>query len=97
MSATLAELEARIAALEADRADYKAVLSMVNVLGQQTRERIAVLDKTIDGVEQRLTAHIDGIEERLAGKIGETNARVRSIEENVAEIKDLLLQALDRR
>ncbi|WP_280269820.1 hypothetical protein [Nocardia wallacei] len=97
MSATLAELEARVAALEADRADYKAVLSMVNVLGQQTRERLAVLDTTIDGVEQRLASHIEGLEERLAGRIGETNARVRSIEENVAEIKDLLLQALDRR
>ncbi|WP_024805206.1 hypothetical protein [Nocardia sp. BMG51109] len=97
MSATLAELEARVAALEADRADYKAVLSMVNVLGQQTRERLAVLDSQIDGVEQRLAARVDGAEERLAGKMGETNARVRSIEENVAEIKDLLIQALDQR
>ncbi|GAB2711771.1 hypothetical protein [Nocardia thraciensis] len=97
MSATLAELEARVAALEADRADYKAVLSMVNVLGQQTRERLAVLDTTIDAVEQRLSAHLDGIEERLAGKLGETTARVRSLEENVAEIKDLLIQALDHR
>ncbi|MBB5916333.1 BMFP domain-containing protein YqiC [Nocardia transvalensis] len=97
MSATLAELEARVAALEADRADYKAVLSMVNVLGQQTRERIAVLDATIDGAEGRLTARIDGAEERLAGKLGETDARVRAIEENMAEIKDLLIAALDRR
>lgn len=97
MSATLAELEARLAALEAERADYQAVLSMVNVLGQQSRERLAALDAKIDGVEQRLTARLDDVEERLAGKLGETTARVRSLEENVAEIKDLLLRVLDRR
>ncbi|QIS20514.1 hypothetical protein [Nocardia terpenica] len=97
MPATLAELEARVAVLEADRADYKAVLSTMNALSQQTRERLDVLDSKIDGVEERLTARIDGVEERLTGKLNDTNARVRSIEENVAEMKDLLLQALDKR
>ena len=31
--ATLAELEARVAALEAERADYRAVLAAINALG----------------------------------------------------------------
>jgi hypothetical protein len=33
MPATLAELEARVAALEAERADYGAVLAAMNALG----------------------------------------------------------------
>ncbi|MBV9314798.1 MAG: hypothetical protein JO100_13970 [Pseudonocardia sp.] len=86
MPTTLAALEARIAALEAERADYKAVLATINALSQQTRHRLDVLDEKIDGVEQRLTMKID-----------DTNMRVRSIEENLAEVKDLLVRALDNR
>ena len=96
MAATLAEIEARVAALEAERAEYKAVLAAVNALSGQTRERLDQLDAKIDGVEERLGARIDGAEERLGARIDDTNARVRSIEENVAEVKDLLIRALDR-
>ena len=62
-----------------------SVLSAVNALSGQTRE----------GLDQ-LGASIDGAEERLGARIDDTNARVRSIEENVAEVKDLLIRALDR-
>jgi hypothetical protein len=92
MSVTLAELEARIAALEADRADYKEVLTTVNVLGQQTRERDDATAVKIERSEERLAGRID----RVADRQDEINARVRSIEENVAELKDLLIRALDQ-
>ncbi|MFN8031987.1 MAG: hypothetical protein U0Q47_01685 [Mycobacterium sp.] len=36
---TLADLEARVAALEASQADYRAVLAAVNALGANQREQ----------------------------------------------------------
>jgi hypothetical protein len=89
MTVSLAELEARVSALEAERADYRAVLATVNVLSQQTRERLDGIDGKIDAVADRLDGKIE------AG-FAETNERVRSIEESVAEIKDLLIRALDK-
>jgi hypothetical protein len=77
MPATLAELEARVAALEAERADYRAVLAAVNALGENQREHAAPL-------------------RTLTHQHADTNARVRSIEDNLAEVKDLLVRALDR-
>lgn len=76
MPATLAELEARVAALEAERADYRAVLTAVNALGENQREHSSQLRE-------------------LTRKQDDTNARVRSIEDNLAEVKDLLVRALD--
>lgn len=87
MTATLAELEARVATLEAERADYHAVLTTINALSQQTRERLDVLDHKIDDNTRRL--------DRVETGLQDTNARVRSIEETVAEVKDLLVRALD--
>ncbi|KIA62093.1 hypothetical protein [Nocardia vulneris] len=84
MSASLAELEARVAALEAERADYRAVLAAVNALSQQTRERLDVVDEKIN--------HTSG---RADAKLEDTNVRVRSIEETVAEVRDLLVRVLD--
>ncbi|TSE01851.1 hypothetical protein FOS14_00160 [Skermania sp. ID1734] len=93
MAATLAELEARVAALEAERADYKAVLASINVLSQQTRERFDIMDQRTDNMSNRLDGRVDS----LGSKLDETNARVRSIEESVAEVKDLLIRALDKK
>lgn len=81
---TLADLEARIAALEASQADYRAVLAAVNALGANQRDHADQL-RTVEVSQERLTRSHD-----------DTNARVRSIEESVAEIKDLLVRALDR-
>ncbi|MEU4313313.1 hypothetical protein [Nocardia sp. NPDC024068] len=89
MSATLAELEARVAALEAERADYRAGLVTVNALGQQTRERLDHLHEKVDRVDSNVR--------QVATKVDDTNARVRSLEESQAEIKDLLIRALDRK
>lgn len=87
----LADLEARVAALEATQADYRAVLAAVNALGANQRE----MADTLRGHATRLV----GIEGRLTvldSKMDDTNARVRSLEETTAEIKDLLIRALDR-
>ncbi|CAN5465645.1 hypothetical protein BH09ACT7_BH09ACT7_51950 [soil metagenome] len=88
---TLADLEARVAALEAAQADYRAVLSAVNALGINQREMSETL--------RQHGTRIDGVESRLAAveiKIDDTNTRVRSLEDTSSEIKELLIRALER-
>jgi hypothetical protein len=82
--ATLEDLEARVAALEAERGDYKAVLAAVNALGANQREHSTIL--------REHSTRLD----RLENTAGDTNRRVRSLEEGQAEIKDLLVRALDK-
>lgn len=82
--ATLEDLEARIAALEAAHADYRAVLAAVNALGSNQRD-IALS-------QRELRNDVADVKNTLS----DTNARVRSLEEGQAEIKDLLVRALDR-
>jgi hypothetical protein len=86
MPATLADLEARVAALEAERADHGAVLAAMNALGENQREHRVRMD--------RIESRLDRVESwlgRVESKLDDTNSRVRSIEENLAEVKDLLL------
>ena len=70
------DLEARVAALEASQADYRAVLSAVNALGANQREH-----------SLRLTA----VESGLADLRQETRAGFRTVEEHIAELKDLII------
>jgi uncharacterized coiled-coil protein SlyX len=81
--ATLEDLEARVAALEASQADYRAVLTAVNALGANQREHAVRLS----GVETRLTV----LETRVDEGFQETRARFRSVDEQLAEIKDLII------
>lgn len=83
MVATLEELEARIAALEAERVDYRAVLAAVNALGANQREQA----EQLRNVNTRLTS--------IEGRTQTIDDRTRSMEENLAEVKDLLVRALD--
>jgi hypothetical protein len=49
--ATLEDLEARVAGLEAAQADYRAVLTAVNALGANQREnslRLAAVESKVD-------------------------------------------------
>ena len=90
MPSTLADLEARIAALEAERADYRAVLAAINVLGENQRahsERTEAVETRLGSVENRLGS--------VESKLDDTGTRVRTIEDNLAEVKDLLIRALD--
>lgn len=81
--ATLEDLEARVAALEASQADYRAVLAAVNALGANQREHALRLDR----VETRLT----GVQTQLADFRQETQGRFRSVDDQLAEIKDLIV------
>ena len=86
--ATLEDLEVRVAALEAAQADYRAVLTAVNALGANQREH----SQRLSSVESGLAA----VESELAEVKTEMRGFRRSTEENLAEIKDLLVRALDR-
>lgn len=87
----LEDLEARVAALEASQADYRAVLAAVNALGANQRE-LALNQRetaaTLVDHGKRLNS--------LETKMDDTNARVRSLEETTSEIKELLIEALYR-
>jgi ribosomal protein L29 len=74
--ATLEDLEARVAALEASQADYRAVLAAVNARGANQRDHAL-----------RLTA----VETELINFRAEARAGLRSVDEQLAEIKDLIL------
>ncbi len=86
--ATLEDLEARVAALEATQADYRAVLTAVNALGANQREH----SQRLAAVETELAE----VKTELAGVKTEMRGFRRSTEENLAEIKDLLIRAMDR-
>jgi septation ring formation regulator EzrA len=80
---TLDDHEARITALEASQADYRAVLAAVNALGANQREhslRLANVESDMADVKRDLS------DLRL-----ETRTRFRSVDEQLAEIKDLIV------
>jgi uncharacterized coiled-coil protein SlyX len=82
--ATLEDLEARVAALEASQADYRAVLAAANALGANQREH----GLRLTGVETRIAT----VETELTEFRTETRARFRSVDEQLAEIKDLIIR-----
>lgn len=81
--ATLEDLEARVAALEASQADYRAVLSAVNALGANQREHAL----SLTAVETRLGE----VRAEVADLRQETRAGFRTVEEHIAELKDLII------
>lgn len=81
--ATLEDLEARIAALEASHADYRAVLAAVNALGSNQREHSLQLG----GIDTRLSS----LETRVDQGFRLTDASFRSVDELLAEVKDLII------
>ena len=74
--ATLEDLEARVAALEASQADYRAVLAAISALGANQREHALGLA----AVRTELTEFRQ-----------ETRATSRSVDEQLAELKDLII------
>ncbi len=88
--ATLEDLEARVAALEASQADYRAVLAAVNALGANQREHalgLAAVNTDLAAVKTDLAA----VKTDLADFRQETRATFRSVDEQLAEIKDLII------
>jgi ABC-type transporter Mla subunit MlaD len=88
--ATLEDLEARVAALEASQADYRAVLAAVNALGANQRDHalgLAAVKTDLAAVKTGLAT----VQTELADFRQETRATFRSVDENLAEIKDLIV------
>jgi hypothetical protein len=85
--ATLEDLEARVAALEASQADYRAVLAAVNALGANQREHALGLA----AVKTELAA----VKTELAEFRQETRSTSRSVDEQLAELKDLIIGRRD--
>ena len=81
--ATLEDLEARVAALEASQADYRAVLAAINALAANQREHALGLA----AVKTDLAA----VKTDLDDFRQETRATFRSVDEQLAEIKDLII------
>jgi hypothetical protein len=70
--------------------DYRTVLAAVNALGANQREhgiRLTVVETRLTGVESRLGR----VETGLADFRQETQGRFRSVDEQLAEIKDLII------
>jgi hypothetical protein len=79
----LEDLEARVAALEASQADYRAVLAAVNALGANQREQALRLT----AIDSELVA----VKSDVADFRQETRGRFRSVDEQLADIKDLII------
>jgi uncharacterized coiled-coil protein SlyX len=89
--AALEDLEARVSALEASQADYRAVLSAVNALGANQRE-LATNQRDMAATLRDHGTRLSALEVATT----DTNARVRSLEDTTGEIKELLIKALER-
>jgi len=88
--ATLEDLEARVAALEASQPDYRAALAAVNALDANQRDHalgLAAVKTDLAAVNTDLT----GVKTELADFRQETRATLRSVDEQLAEIKDLII------
>jgi chromosome segregation ATPase len=81
--ATLEDLEARVAALEASQADYRAVLAAVNALGANQREHSLNLAD--------LKTDMADVKRGLSDLRLETRALSRSTDEHFAEMRDLIV------
>lgn len=105
---SLADLEARVAALEADRADYRAVLAAVGALTERVdahgvkidanRQAINAVGEKLAGFQTQVSHHFEHVTSRLdqMADSAELSAFRRSTEESNAELKDLIVRALDR-
>jgi hypothetical protein len=102
--ATQEDLEARIAALEASHADYRAVLAAVNALGANQRDHaldlgavktdVAAVKTDVAAVKTDVAAvktDVAGLKVELADFRAETRATFRSVDEHLAELRDLII------
>lgn len=88
--ATLEDLEARVPALEASQADYRAVVAAVNALGANQREhalRLAAVTTNLAAV----TIDLAVVKSELGSFRHETRSTFRSVDEQLAEIKVLII------
>ena len=98
--ATLEDHEARIAALEASQADYRAVLAAVNALAANQRDHaidVAAIKTDVAAVKTDVAAiktDVAAVKTEFVDFRAETRSNFRSVDEHLAEIRDLII---DRR
>ncbi|MGV0801011.1 hypothetical protein ABQF26_28855 [Mycolicibacterium elephantis] len=91
--ARIDDLEARVAALEASRADYRAVLTAVNALGENQRDHaidLAAVKTDVAAVKTDVAA----VKTEFVDFRTETRAAFRSVDEHLAELRDLIIDRL---
>jgi hypothetical protein len=106
--ATLEDLEARVAALEASQADYRAVLAAVNGLAANQRDHalglaavkadVAAVKTDVAAVKVDVAAlkvDVAAVKVEMADFRQETRSTFRSVDEQLAEIKDLIIGRRD--
>jgi hypothetical protein len=99
--AALEDLEARVSALEASQADYRAVLAAVNALGANQRDHaldLGAVKIDVAAVKTDVAAvktNVAAVKTELADFRQETRATFRSVDEQLAEIKDLIIGRSD--
>lgn len=87
--AALGDLEARVAALAATQADYRAVLAAVNALGANQRDHALAIGE--------LKTDVAELKTDMAEVKAELRGFRRSTEHNLAELKDLIVGLHDER
>lgn len=92
--ATLEDLDARVAAPEASQADYRAVLAAVNALGANQRDHASAISGLRTDVSEVKT-DIAEVKADVAEVKVELRGFRRSTEENIAELKDLIVGLRD--
>jgi hypothetical protein len=88
--AALEDLEARVSALEASHADYRAVLAAVNALGANQRDHALGLAAVKSDVAV-LKTDVAALKTEFTDFRTETRANFRSVDEHLAEIRDLII------
>jgi len=89
--ATVEDLEARVAALEASHADYRAVLAAANALGANQRDHVIGLAAVTTDVAV-LKTDVAVLKTEFTDFRTETRANFRSVDEHLAEIRDLIIE-----
>jgi hypothetical protein len=80
-----------VAALEASHADYRAVLAAVNALGANQRDHAIGLAAVTTDVAV-LKTDVAVLKTEFTDFRTETRANFRSVDEHLAEIRDLIIE-----
>ena len=92
--ATSGDLEARVSALEAAQADYRAVLTAINALGANQRDHALSISELKTDVAE-LKTDVAELKTDVADVKTELRGFRRSTDENLAELKDLIVGLRD--
>jgi chromosome segregation ATPase len=90
----MAKLDARVAALEAAQSDYRALLAAGNALGANQRDHASAINELRTDVSD-IKTYVAEVKTEIAEVNTELRGFRRSTEENLAELKDLIVGPRD--